>query len=101
MSDGSDSDEFVDIENLRKDEKLKSKAKKILKKLALTDETSSSESGSEGEKQSDVSYFSDDDSEAKKQNSKDKKKRKISRIHAKASDRVKFPQRRPKAYLPV
>ena len=101
MSDGSDSDESVDIEKLRKDEKLKSKAKKILKKLALTDETSSSESGSEGEQQSDVSYFSDDDSEAKKQKSKDKKKRKISRIHAKASDRVKFPKRRPKAYLPV
>ena len=83
VNDGSDSDESADIEKLRQGEKLKSKAKKILKKLGLTDETSSSES--------DVSYFSDDDSEAKKQKSKDKKKKKKSGTPAKASDRVKFP----------
>ena len=76
VSDGSNSDEPVDIEKLRKDEKLKSKAKKILKKLVLTDETSSSESGSEGEQQSDVSYFFDDDSEAKNKKVKIKSKRK-------------------------
>ena len=99
VNDGTDSDESVDIEKLRQGEKLKSKAKKILKKLGLTYETSSSESGSEGEQQSDVSYFSDDDSEAKKQKSKDIKKKKKSGTPAKASDRVKFPQWRPQAYL--
>ena len=114
---------------MRKDKRLKAKAKKVLKELALTDDSSSSSSDSKSEtvsgveqssedesedkkqdrkkkkkkfskkakKHSDVSYFTEDDSGDKKQKSKKKKKK--SGINSKASDRVKFPQRWPQAYL--
>ena len=124
QTDSSDSD--VDINKLRKDKKLKAKARKVLKKLALTDDNDSSDtdstseslsdsssedgmgdkkerkkkkkkSSSKDEKQSDVSYFTDDDSSDKKKKKKGKKKK--SGINSKASDRVKFPQRWPQAYL--
>ena len=124
QTNSSDSD--VDIDKLRKDKKLKAKARKVLKKLALTDDNDSSDtdstseslsdsssedglgdknerkkkkkkSSSKDEKQSDVSYLTDDDSSDKKKKKKGKKKK--SGINSKASDRVKFPQRWPQAYL--
>ena len=93
-------DEAIDIDTLRKDEKLKLRAKKEMLKLGLISE---SESESSLETADSDSYFdSTDESEkvkykSKKNKSKSKKHR--SGINAKAADRVKFPQKWPQAFL--
>ena len=93
-------DEAIDIDTLRKDEKLKLRAKKEMLKLCLISE---SESESSLETADSDSYFdSTDESEkvkykSKKNKSKSKKHR--SGINAKAADRVEFPQKWPQAFL--
>ena len=97
-NDNSESSE-IDIGNLRKDENLKRLVKKELANLGLSpgkDSTTSSESTSTSS--SDHSSDTNDNTDRK---SKKKKKthKKKSGISAKASDRVKFPQKWPHAHL--
>ena len=64
-----------------------------MKKLGLSlDDSETSDNSS-------TSYFESEESDSGKKKKKDNKKKLKSGINAKASDRVKFPQRWPKAYL--
>ena len=86
-------DDNIDLDFLRQNEQLKSKAKKELKKLGLSlDDSETSDNSS-------TSYFESEESDSGKKKKKDNKKKLKSGINAKASDRVKFPQRWPQAYL--
>ena len=90
------SDEPITIEDLRKNPKLQNKVKKELKKIGLTSSNLNNSSSSSSGDSSDSSSASDDDNSKKK---KKHKKHKKSGINAKASDRVKNPQRWPHAHL--
>ena len=92
-----DLNKSIDIDDLRKDKKLREKVKKELKSLKLFSDSSS------GSSESSCSYFddsSDDDSNDKSsKKKKHKNKKKKSGINAKASDRVKNPQKWPHSHL--
>ena len=94
--DDNSSDEPITIEDLRKNPKLQNKVKKELKKIGLTSSNLNNSSSSSSGDSSDSSSASDDDNSKKK---KKHKKHKKSGINAKASDRVKNPQRWPHAHL--
>ena len=91
----------IDINTLRKEKSLRDKARKELKLLELLSdtETDSSESSSSSESYFDSSDESVSDSKKKKQKHKKKKKKKKSGINAKASDRVRNPQKWPHSHL--
>ena len=88
----------IDINTLRKDKSLRDKARKELKLLELLSdtETDSSESSSSSDSFFDSSDESVSDSKKKKQKHKKKKK---PGINAKASDRVRNPQKWPHSHL--
>ena len=95
---GSDIDsENITLDTLRKDKKLRNRVKKELKKCGIV---SNSSSDSES---SDESYFDSSDSKSDQSSKKKKKqkkhKKKKSGINAKASDRVKNPQKWPHSHL--
>ena len=87
----------VDLNALRKDKKLREKARKELKFLALLSDSEAD--GSDGS--SSESYFDSSSDNAKSESKKKKKKHrtKKSGINAKASDRVKHPQKWPHSHL--
>lgn len=93
-------DEAIDMDTLRKDEKLKLRARKEMLKLGLISE---SESESSSEIADSDSYFDSTDESGKvkykSKKSKSKSKKHRSGINAKAADRVKFPQKWPQAFL--
>lgn len=91
-------DEQFDIESLRKDEKLKLRVRKELKKLGLDSSCSLNNDDDDSESSSSESDESSDSQEERKKKKK-KNKRKKSGISAKASDKVKFPQEWPHAHL--
>ncbi|MEW8546061.1 MAG: hypothetical protein AB2693_21270, partial [Candidatus Thiodiazotropha sp.] len=98
----NESDSDIDINTLRKDMKLKKLVKKELISLGL-DSSSSSSSSSSSTTKSDSSSSSKEESESSVSKKHKKKKKhshkKKSGINAKASDKVKFPQRWPHAHL--
>ena len=88
----------IDLDALRKDKKLRQKARKELKLLQLlSDSDTDSSEGSSSESYFDSTDTSDLDSKKKKKKQKHKKKK--SGINAKASDRVKNPQKWPHSHL--
>ena len=99
----------ITINTLRSDKKLRSKVASQLRKLSLKDDTSDSEydtacpdstfsSDSESDTDSDYSHSSKKSRSAKKKLHK-KSRSKKSGIKAKASDKVRFPQKWPHANL--
>ena len=87
----------VDLNALRKDKKLRQKARKELKFLALLSDSDAD--GSDGS--SSGSYFDSGSDTANSESKKKKKKYKAKKsgINAKASDRVKHPQKWPHSHL--
>lgn len=97
---GSEVDsENITLDTLRKDTKLRNRVKKELKKCGIVSESSSdSESSAESYFDSSESDTKSDQSNKKKKKQKKHKKKK-SGINAKASDRVKNPQKWPHSHL--
>ena len=93
---GSDTEQIT-IEDLRKNPKLQNKVKKELKKIGLSCNNLDSSSSSVSSSSSSESSSSSDSESIKKK--KKHRKHKKSGINAKASDRVKNPQKWPHAHL--
>ena len=87
--------EEVDLNTLRKDKILKKKVSSELKKHQLVSEN---EAGS-SESDSSESYFDGSSGEVKESKKKQKHKKKKSAVNAKASDRVRHPQKWPQSHL--
>lgn len=93
----SESDDQINICTLRKDKDLKRIVRKELASLGL--DHSSSDSLSESSFFSDSSSSDDKEKSQKDRRKKRKSHKKKSGIRAKASDRVKYPQKWPQAHL--
>ena len=97
-----DSEKVMTINDLRNDDQIRYLLKKELKKLGLCEFLDGDDSSSESENESSVSNQSNSsESDVKKEHKHRVKKsrKKVSGINAKASDRVKYPQRWPQSHL--
>lgn len=88
----------VTLDTLRKNKSLKSKVSSELRKLQLLSDSDEETDSSDSRSSSD-SYFDDSSDDQSKKKKKNKSKKKKSGINAKASDRVKHPQKWPQSHL--